>query len=78
MFCSETVLKSLTCILDDLSITFEYISITKAEKLPWQMDQGHYQFTNISIFPFAEVPVLSMAYIINIIINCSSICQRVM
>lgn len=72
------MLKSLTCILDDLSITFEYISITNAEKLPWQMDQGHYQFTNISTFPFAEVPVYSMAYIINIIINYSFILQRVM
>lgn len=42
------------------------------------MDQGHYQLTNISTFLFAEVPVSSMAYIINIIMNYSFILQRVM
>lgn len=42
------------------------------------MDQGHNQFTNISTFPFAEVPLYSMAYIINIIINYSFTLQRVM
>lgn len=42
------------------------------------MYQGHYQLTNISTCPFVEVPVASMAYIINIIINYSFILERVM